>query len=87
MELESRIQALIAVGSSVSTNCQPCLQSAVALALDNGATEPEIAEVITIGKRVRGGVSSKMDTFASEVIAALPSPVVEANGTCECSLL
>ena len=87
MELEGKTQALIAVGASVSTNCQPCLQSTVAMALDSGASEQEVTEAIEVGKRARKAAASKMDKFASELIAALPSPVAEAAGGCECGHL
>jgi AhpD family alkylhydroperoxidase len=87
MELKSRIQALIAVGASISANCQPCLQSTVAMALENGASEQEIVEAIEVGKRVRKGAASKMDKFASELNRTVPSPIAVADGGCECSHL
>ncbi len=87
MELKSQLQALIAVGAAVSANCQPCLQSTVALARKSGASEQEIAEAIEVGKRVRKGAASKMDKFAAELTAALPSPVTAAEGGCGCSPL
>jgi AhpD family alkylhydroperoxidase len=84
MEIGNKIQALIAVGASVSANCQPCLKSAAAMALESGANEQEIAEAMDVGKRVRRGAASKMDRFASELQPATPSPVVVADGGCEC---
>lgn len=84
MELESKVQTLIAVGASACANCQPCLQSTVAMALESGANEQEIAEAMEAGKRVRRGAASKMDKFASELITTLPLPVTEGNGGCEC---
>jgi AhpD family alkylhydroperoxidase len=85
MELESRIQALIAVGAAVSANCQPCLQSTVALALESGANEREIAKAIEVGKRVRKGAVSKMDKFASELNFAVPMSAAITDSACECS--
>ena len=87
MELESRIQALIAVGAAMSANGQPCLQATVGMALENGANDREIAKAIEVGKGVRKGVASKIDKFASELMTALPSPspIAEANDKCECS--
>lgn len=84
MELENRIQALIAVGASVSANCLSCLQSSVTKALKSGADEQEIAEAIEVGKKVRRGAASKMDKFASELPLAIPLPVAVADGECEC---
>ncbi len=86
MELESRIQALIAVGASVSTNCQPCLRSAVALAVKSGAGEREIADAIEVGKRIRRGAGAKMDKFASELSLA-DRALTTAEAGCGCGLI
>jgi len=83
MELEARILALIAVGASVSANCQPCLQRNVRTALKCSADPREIKEAVGIGQRVRRGAASKMDVFASSLdVAALDSagPEVVACG-------
>lgn len=85
MELERRIQALIAVGAAVSANCQPCLQSAVALAIESGASEQETAKAIEVGKRVRRGAASKMDKFAFELQPVVSSPVM-GDTECTCGL-
>lgn len=87
MELKSQIQALIAVGAAVSANCQPCLQSTVAMARESGANEREIAEAIEVGKRVRKGAASKMDKFAFELNTDLPLPVATTDGGCGCGLI
>lgn len=87
MELESRIQALIAVGAAVSANCQPCLQSTVALALESGANNREIAEAIEVGKRVRRGAASKMDKFASELQPVIPAPAAAVDSASDCGCL
>ncbi len=84
MELESRIQALIAVGAAVGANCQPCLQSAVTRAVESGVSQPEIADAIEIGKRIRRGAASQMDKFASELHYA-SSPVADTG--CSCGLV
>ncbi len=85
MELESRIQALIAVGAAVGANCQPCLQSAVTRAVESGVNKQEIADAIEVGKRIRRGAASQMDQFASELHYA-PSPVGADTG-CSCGLV
>jgi len=48
MQLEERIMRLIAVGASITANCQPCLQTNIAKARENGCDEQEIAEVLGI---------------------------------------
>ena len=74
MPLDNHIKALIAVGAAVSANCQPCLQSTLALAQESGAEVGEIAEAIEVGKMIRRGAASKMDKFAASLNLAEPAP-------------
>jgi AhpD family alkylhydroperoxidase len=85
MKLENRIVELIAVGASITANCQPCLQYHVKTALENGADQQEIAEAIEIGRMVRKGASAKMDKFAASLNQAVPSAAGEADMGCGCS--
>ena len=73
MKLDNRIAELIAIGASVTANCQPCLQYHVDKALESGATELEIAEAIEVAKTVRKGAAAKMDTFAATISNDCPS--------------
>lgn len=84
MSLDNRIKALVAVGAAVSANCQPCLESTLALALESGAEAPEIAEAIEVGKTIRRGVASKMDEFASSLNLAEPVTAGAAQAGCGC---
>jgi len=84
MKLDNRINELIAVGASITANCQPCLQYHVKKALESGADEQEIAEAIEIGKMVRKGASSKMDKFAASLNQAVPSAAGVADEGCGC---
>ena len=85
MKLDERILRLIAIGASITANCQPCLQTNVARALECGANEQEIAEAIEVGKRVRKGATAKMDEFAVSLnYPALASKGV-ATARCDCS--
>jgi AhpD family alkylhydroperoxidase len=84
MKLENRIKELIAVGASITANCQPCLQYHVKTALENGADEQEIVDAIEIGKMVRKGASSKMDKFAASLNQTVPSATGEADEGCGC---
>jgi AhpD family alkylhydroperoxidase len=63
--MDNKIKLLIAVGASVTANCQPCLKTAVAEAQSTGADKKEILEAIAIGRVVRKGAFGKMDKFAS----------------------
>lgn len=84
MKLDDRILRLIAVGASITANCQPCLQINVTKALESGADEQEIAEAVEVGKMVRRGAASKMDKFALSLNYAAPSSAGATAGGCGC---
>ncbi len=84
MKLDERIKELIAVGASITANCQPCLQYHVTKALESGAEEREITEAIEVGKTVRKGAASKMDKFASSLSQAAPVAASSSNEGCGC---
>ena len=85
MMLDERTLRLIAVGASITANCQPCLQTNAAKALECGAGEKEIAEAIWVGTLVRRGAASKMDKFAAGMNPAVPLPVSVSIDGCECA--
>jgi AhpD family alkylhydroperoxidase len=84
MQLDEKILRLIAVGASVSANCQPCLQTNLTKARENGCDEQEIAEAIWAGKMVRRGAASKMDAFADRLSQAAPGKADDPEAGCEC---
>lgn len=84
MILDDRTIRLIAVGASISANCQPCLETNVSKALENGADEQEIAEAIEVGKMVRKGAASKMDKFISVTYCAAFSSADPIKTECGC---
>ncbi len=67
MKIDTRTKELIAVGASVTANCQPCLQFHAAKARENGSDEEELAVAIAVAKAVRKGASAKMDDFAASL--------------------
>lgn len=83
MKSDVRTLRLIAVGASIAANCQPCLQTNIAKALSDGASQAEIAESIQIGRMVRRGAASKMDQFI-ETLDPTTSPATLADGGCGC---
>jgi AhpD family alkylhydroperoxidase len=85
MKLDDRTIRLIAIGASISANCQPCLETNVAKALENGADAQEVAEALEIGKMVRQGAATKMDKFALRLNLAAASPAAATQDTCGCS--
>jgi AhpD family alkylhydroperoxidase len=87
MELENKIKALVAVGASVTANCQSCLQSATQMALESGADDFEIAVAIEVGKKVRAGAASRMDQFIPGLNDAARPSEKSGNEGCGCSTL
>ncbi len=83
MKLDTRIKELIAVGASVTANCQPCLQYHGAKAREAGADEEEIAVAIAVAKAVRKGAAAKMDDFAAGIGAAVAEERTAGQG-CGC---
>lgn len=79
MNLDARTGSLIAVGASVTANCQPCLEINTARAAKHGADPGEIADAVEIGRKVRAGAAAKFDAFAAGLGSAAP---VEA--ACDC---
>ncbi len=71
MAMDEKIRELIAVGASITANCQPCLKYHTDKALESGARPQDVAEAIEVGKRVRKGAAGKMDGFVSETVAAI----------------
>ena len=84
MRLDNQILALIAVGASVSANCQPCLEHNVTTARKCGADAQQIAEAVEVGKRVRQGAATKMDKYAYGLNDAVSSSVIAADSGCGC---
>jgi AhpD family alkylhydroperoxidase len=85
MKLDTRIKELIAVGASVTANCQPCLQYHVSKAREAGADDEEIAVAIAVAKTVRKGAAAKMDNFAEGLGAATEAAECGAGQACGCS--
>jgi AhpD family alkylhydroperoxidase len=53
MQLDEKVQSLIAIGASIGANCKSCLESSIAMALHNGADEREIEAAIRVGRNVK----------------------------------
>jgi len=83
--MDIKTKTLIAVGASVTANCQPCLQYHVAKAREAGADEEEIAVAIAVAKAVRKGAAAKMDDFAAGISSATASAECGANQGCGCA--
>jgi len=85
MRLDNRISELLAIGASVTANCQSCLQYHVDKARESGASDLDIAEAIEVAKTVRKGAAAKMDLFTSTISKTAPSNAGAPAAGCGCS--
>ena len=83
--MDTKTKTLIAVGASVTANCQPCLQYHVSKALASGADDEEIAVSIAVAKAVRKGAAAKMDDFAASIGADAATAECGAGQGCGCA--
>ena len=83
--MDNRIKELIAIGASITANCQPCLEYHVTKARENAAEEDEIKQAIAIGKIVRKGAAGKMDQHTSTMFGdtAATADAAEEGGGCQ----
>ena len=65
--MEDKTKLLIAVGASITANCQACLKTAIIAAEHAKVEKKEIQEAIAIGRVVRKGAFGKMDKLASNL--------------------
>ena len=82
MELNEKVKELVAVGASITANCQPCLQYHVEKAQASGADSREVQAAIEVGKQVRKGASAKMDQFSSAMKEIVPVPEETKKSAC-----
>lgn len=81
--LDEKTKELIAVGATITVNCQPCLEIHTAKAREVGAAADEIQAAVEIGKEVRAGAGAKMDRFAANLVGTA-SAAAKGSG-CGCS--
>jgi AhpD family alkylhydroperoxidase len=86
MALDDKLQELIAIGASITANCQPCLAYHVEKAREFGADDEAVAKAIEIGKLVRKGAQAKMDRFAAGCTDKEEACCRgEAQSSCDCA--
>jgi len=69
--LTIKTKELIAVGISVVTDCESCMQWHIEQAKRAGATEREVLEAVEVGMEMGGGRATVSARFALEVMGAL----------------
>jgi AhpD family alkylhydroperoxidase len=83
MEMNEKIRELIAIGASITANCQPCLQAHREKALSCGADHQEVTAAIEIGHMVRKGAAARMQAFSTSLQTGSAQGfdvVMEGNG-------
>jgi AhpD family alkylhydroperoxidase len=66
--LSKKYKELIAVGISVVTNCESCMEWHIRQAIDDGASQDEIIEAIEVGIEMSGGPGTVAARFAMNVL-------------------
>ena len=66
--VDKEISELIAIGASVSANCQPCVKYHIRKARQMNIEEKKIQQAIKVGIMVRKGAADQMDELISEII-------------------
>ena len=79
--LDEKTKELIAVGASITANCQPCLDYHVAKARELGALAEDLLAAVEVGKLVRCGAAAKMDRHAARQVAGQN---VQEPPSCDC---
>jgi AhpD family alkylhydroperoxidase len=82
--MNQQTKELIAIGASVTANCQPCLEFHVGKAREYGAGEKDISMAVAVGKTVRKGAAAKMDEFAKSVSESSTVASSGRDSECEC---
>jgi AhpD family alkylhydroperoxidase len=66
--LEKKYKELIAIGVSIVTDCESCLEWHIGQALKDGATNEQIIEAIEVGIEMGGGPATVSSRFALKVL-------------------
>jgi len=69
--LSKKFKELIAVGISVTIDCESCMQWHIEQAAKVGATKAEILEAIEVGIEMGGGPATVSARFALEVLESI----------------
>jgi AhpD family alkylhydroperoxidase len=66
--LKKKEKELIAIGISIATNCESCMEWHIKQALDDGASQDEILEAVEVGIEMSGGPGTVAARFAMNVL-------------------
>jgi len=80
--MDVRTRELIAIGASVTANCQPCIKYHVSKARENGASAQDIEDAVAMAKKVRKGAMAMMDELIPTILADANTKVEAPNDAC-----
>jgi AhpD family alkylhydroperoxidase len=69
--LPKKQKELIAIGISVTINCESCMQWHIEQAVESGASEREVLEAIEVGIELSGGPGTVSARFALDVMESV----------------
>jgi AhpD family alkylhydroperoxidase len=69
--LPKKQKELIAIGISVATDCESCMQWHIEQAAATGASESEVIEAVEVGIEMSGGPGTVSARFALEVMESV----------------
>lgn len=69
MDLDQKTKMLIMVGAAQAVKCGPCLEQALAWAVEAGCTESELAQALGVGSKVREGSHKMLTDQANEQLS------------------
>ncbi len=81
--MDTKIKELIAVASSVATNCIPCLDFHIQKARQLGASEKDLIIATKIALQVKTGATTKIEDAVNNNLAGFKQTSVE--NVCDCS--
>jgi len=80
MQLDEMVQYLIGIGAAIGADCQPCLQTCIAMAKQCGADEQQTETAAAVGEMVRQ-CAAKMRALAGE---PRPGPAASTGSAACC---
>jgi AhpD family alkylhydroperoxidase len=78
------IEELVAIGSAIACNCEPCFKYHFRKALENGVSRADVALAVATARKVKEHIAEQIQKMAGEQLAAAreagPQP-----GSCSCA--
>ena len=65
--VDAKTKELIAIGASVSANCQPCIKFHLSKAKKLKIAPEDIQAALQVGAMVRGGAAGQMDQLLADI--------------------